>query len=102
MDIERVAEEIRAKLVPSVAASIPWSKMETGQDGYRKAAEAVLALIRADLEEAADRIEKVVCLRCKGKGEYPSPSPGTFKAFVFCQCDAGLILRASYVRGGQV
>ena len=42
---EKVAEQIRANLIPTVAAGIPWSKMEMGQDGYRKAAAAVIEML---------------------------------------------------------
>ena len=40
--VERVAEEIRANLIPSVAEGIPWAKMKAGRDGYRRAAAAII------------------------------------------------------------
>lgn len=43
--VEQIAEKIRAHVVPSVAAQIPWAEMEMGQDGYRNAAEAVFEML---------------------------------------------------------
>lgn len=44
-DLDRIAKLIREELVPSVAAAFPWEKMESGKDGYKRAALAVMAYV---------------------------------------------------------
>ena len=53
--VEHVAEKIRAHLIPSVAVQIPWAQMDMGQDGYRRAAEAVVEMLIAVAKSEPER-----------------------------------------------